>query len=399
MPRESPVTTRPDTVDLFGRTPVAAPYTIFDAQHRYDLQPLLFYTSTSSGGSVAHDPNGGAAILSVTSAVGSRVVRQSRLYCPYEPGMVQKCETTGSLATDAIYTRSRYGYFDDANGCYLERGPDGEFIVSRSSVSGSVVETRVQRAKWNGVPVETLDLTLSQIFVIQLQYLGVGSVLASFSRSSEVINAHRFVNDNVRDGAYWTTATLPVRYEIETVAAGGSGAHMHQVCCSVKSEGGFDPEKGFAFAAANIAEQSVAASATVFTPILSIRPKLLFGGLANRMGVRPLAYDVSVTSNDVELALIQGGTLTGASWTVPTDAQSGVEADEDATAITGGTFVDRRVAAAASPVRGVVSESDCTNRRWLTTNIAASDSEILTIAARGYGAASCKASVRWLEVR
>lgn len=397
MPRESPVTTHPDTTDLFGRQPVALPYTLVDAQMHYDLLPEIFDTQLTSGGTCAIDGHTGSALLSVTSTVGSKVIRQTRLFAPYEPGMMQKAEVTGTLAADATYTRSRYGYFSDENGVFLERGPDGEFVVSRSKISGSVVDTKIPRADWNGYISPDCDLTLSQIFVTRLQFLGVGTVETFFNRNSVPTELHAFYNDNVRETAYWTTASLPVRYEIETVAAGGSGAHMRQICCSVKSEGGFDPEKGLSFAATS-PERTV----TTLRPLLSVRPKLLCAGQVNRIPIRPYEISALVSGDPAELVVIQGGTLTGATWLSDfgSAGRSCVEADTAATAVTGGVVTDRDLAPTASKTVSAYTRSDLRNRRWITLNIAGDTADLITVAALTRGASSdVIAKIGWLEVR
>lgn len=386
--------------DLFGRLSVALPYTIFDAQMQYDLQPFLFWTDTAGSGSVAHNTNGGSATLSVGPDVGARVVRQTRLHCPYEPGMMQLAEATGSWAEDDVYTRSRIGYFDDFNGCFMERGPAGQQLVSRSLVTGSIVDTEIPKHLWMGQGgLDDLDLTKSQILRIALQFLGVGSVLVGFSRSASLVLAHQINNDNTRRGAYWTTASLPVRYEIETVAPGGSGASMEQVCCSVKSEGGFDPEKGFSFSACNTSALSVTST---LRPLISIRPSLQFRGKQNRCGVLPSKFSAMVEGQNCELVMVQGGTLTGANWAhdFGANGESSVEVDEAATAISGGVAIDRQPAIAASRNTSAFSEEGVRGRRWLSTNIPADASETLTLCARSYtSSASVVGALKWNEVR
>ena len=71
--------------DAFGRLRVSDPYTLFDSSHRYGDNGL-WAEQTASSGSSAHDADEGLMELSVTTANGSSVVRESRRVFAYQPG-------------------------------------------------------------------------------------------------------------------------------------------------------------------------------------------------------------------------------------------------------------------------------------------------------------------------
>lgn len=391
------------STDTFGRLRVSEPATVYDCKLQYDLQPLLQEQATAGGGSVTHDPDSGSAILATTGAAGDYAISQSRQYCTYQAGKGHHILTTGALGEPAAGVRTRMGYGDDENGLFLERDTDGLRLVFRSKVTGVVVEERVEQDKWvvdqfrgKGPSHINLDMSHSQIFVIDLQWLGVGIVMAGFSSKGQYAPAHVFYNDNKNPATYWTTATLPIRYEIEQYEAGAPGS-MRQICCSVQSEGGFDLGKGFSFGAMNTAAISVTTSPR---PILSVRPKVLFNSITNRSGIIPVDFDVAAASNAVLVELVYNGTLTGASWSA-VDTQSACERDSSATAITGGTVVWRGVAASGSGKSSIMARAGFPNLLWLTNNIAGDTTTPLTLVARSAAAGSADAigALRWTEIR
>jgi hypothetical protein len=133
--------------------------------------------------------------------------------------------------------RQRVGYYDNRNGIFLERAGNTAYIVKRSSVSGTPVDTRIQQNVWNndalsgtGSSGKNLNLDKAQIFFTDVEWLGVGSVRAGFVIDGELIIAHQFNHANLESNVYMTTATLPVRYEIENIGITTSSSNLKQIC-------------------------------------------------------------------------------------------------------------------------------------------------------------------------
>lgn len=389
--------TEDSNLDAFGRTRVSNPVTVFDAKLQYDLQPLLFETVTATGGTCTHDANEGAAKLAVTTASGSKVLRQSRRYATYQPGKSQSVFVTGNLGTQQAGTRARIGYFDDNNGVFFELTSAGIGIVFRSKVSGVVVDTRVEQADWNCNTFPDLDVTKAQIFSFDMQWLGVGRVRVGFDVDGELLCAHEFYNDNRRDSTYWTTATLPVRYEIENTGTAPATSTMRQICCSVQSEGGFDVDHGYSFSAANAADIAV----TTRRPIISIRPTTTFQGITNRIGVVPFGFEVTASANAAYIELVYNGTLTGASFTANDSTNSGVEYDTSATSLSGGVIMWAGFVSAGGNKFESLIRGEFPALLWLTNNIAGTTTTPLTIMATSFvpQASNMRGALRWIEIR
>jgi hypothetical protein len=310
---------------------------------------------------------------------------------------------TGNLGDPSDGTRSRIGYYDDLNGVFFERDASGLYIVFRSSVTGSTEDVRVPQAEWNcdkldgtGPSGKTIATGTSEIFALDLQWLGVGRVRCGLDMDGELICAHEFYNDNRKVSTYWTTATLPVRYEIENTGTPSSGASMRQICCSVQSEGGFDIDKGLSFSAFNSSDVNTATR----RPILSIRPAATFNGITNHQGIVPVGFDLISASNAATIELVHGGTLTGASWS-SADANSSVEYDESATAISGGTVISSTHIGAGGNRFTSLSRGDFPALLWLTNSIDGTTTTPLTIVGASFvaQASAIRSAIRWVEIR
>lgn len=234
-------------IDAFGRLKISEGYTLFESQNRY-RDSGKFATLTATGGTAVHNSNESTMLLSVSGASGSRVVRQSRLTFPYQPGKSLLIFNTFAMAPTDKGLRQRVGYFTKDNGIFLEYYEDVLYFVLRSSSNGTLTETRIPQSQWNGDRMDgsgetgrIFDPTKGNIFWCDVEWLGVGDVRCGFIYDGRPVISHAFHNDNEHPTTYMTTACLSVRYEIENIGAGTSGRTMRQICSSVMSEGGYDP--------------------------------------------------------------------------------------------------------------------------------------------------------------
>ena len=332
----------PAATDAFGRLQVSNPYTLFDSQNRYAIDPQ-FSTSTTGTGTTSFLTNEASVKMEVTSGGVGSVVRQSYRSMPYQPGKGLLVLATFVMdSSNSANLTQRVGYFNSQNGVFFQR-IDGVFsFVLRSYVTGSVSDARtVNQSSWNGDKLNgtgpsglTLDPTKAQILWMDFEWLGVGSVRCGFVINGQFIVCHTFNNANEITSVYMTTAILPVRYEITTTTS-AVAASLKQICSTVISEGGYQ----------QVSVEHIARRTTIFTnidtaadfyPIVSIRlASTALGAVVIPTSVKFLP----TTLQNYEIALIKNPTLTGASWAaVGSDAN--VEMDVSATAISAaGTIV------------------------------------------------------------
>ena len=265
------------SLDAFGRLRVANPYTLFDSQNRYQADPQ-FSQTTINGASVTYDSNASTVLMSVDTTSGSQAVRQSFRVFPYQPGKSLQVLATFVMDTPTADLRQRVGYFNTDNGVFFQVNGTTKSFVLRTSTSGSPSDARtVDQNAWNGDKLDgtgasgiVLDVTKAQILYMDFEWLGVGSVRCGFVIDGTFIVCHTFNNANDIDKVYMQTAILPVRYEIEALAALGAGKTMKQICSSVISEGGYDQKSALTWARRTTVLTGVT---TTLVPIVSIRLK------------------------------------------------------------------------------------------------------------------------------
>ncbi len=229
----------PTATDSFGRLRTSSPLTLFDSSHRYgDNQ--LWSTETISSGTAVFNADQGLVDLNITSAIGSKVVRETNKVFAYQPGkslLVLNTFVMGAAQDGLIH---RVGYYGNENGFYLEQKDVEISFVKRSLVTGLVTETPVIQGDWNGDKLDgtgpsglTLDLTKAQILWMDLEWLGVGSVRVGFVINGQFIVCHTFNHANIIASTYITTASLPLRYEIFNTAETSGASTLKQICSSV----------------------------------------------------------------------------------------------------------------------------------------------------------------------
>lgn len=326
------------TIDAFGRLRVSQPYTLFDGESRYG-NDNAFDSLTATGGTVSYNTNQASTSLNVTTTSGSRVVRQTFRYMPYQPGKSLLLIATFVMNTGKTNLSQRVGFFDDNNGVFFSTDGTTFNMNIRSNTSGTPSLTTVAQSAWNGDKLDgtgpsglTLDPTKTNIFFMDLEWLGVGSVRTGFVINGSYIVCNTFHNANTtKTTVYMTTATLPVRYEIVNTGTTASSSSMTQICSSVMSEGGYEEASQIYWARMSntTAALSNVPVTNVFVPLVTIRLN------SSKLGavVVPAQYAViPFSSSNYEVALFKNATLTGASYNTSTFAD--VDFDTTATAMT-----------------------------------------------------------------
>ncbi len=246
---------------------------------------------------------------------------------------------TFAMAAGETNLRQRVGYFNANNGIFLQQNNNALSLIIRTYTGGSASDAReVAQSSWNGDKLDgsgasgiTIDVSKTQIFFIDLEWLGVGTVRCGFVIDGEYIVAHTFNNANSLSSVYMQTAILPVRYEIKATGALASSKTLKQICSTVISEGGYEQKSALTWARQTVPTTGVGTS---FVPLTSIRLKSASLGAV----VIPNGFTFMPTSASdyFEVALIRNATLTGASYS---SLSTNVEYDIAATTMTGGEIV------------------------------------------------------------
>lgn len=332
--------------DAFGRLRTSSPYTLFDSFHRYQDNGKIT-TYTASGGATSHDADSSSVLMAVNTTSGSKVYRESSRVFAYQPGKSLQTLQTFVMPAAHANVRCRIGYFDTENGIFLERVGSTVYLVKRSKSSGSVVETRVAQSNWNvntltgnSTNPAVLNLETAQIFFMDFEWLGVGSVRCGFVINGQFIICHVFHWANMPGSTttYMGTAILPVRAEIENTGTTDASRSFRIICTTISSEGGYEPTGRIRTVGHPLASSRTVSSTDGYVPVLSMRLKSTrLNGL-----VVPKRFNIAVSGNSsYEYRIYSNPTTSGGAGTW-TDAgsDSSVEYALDRTSMTNGTILE-----------------------------------------------------------
>lgn len=334
------------SIDPFGRARVSTPFTVFDSKQLYDNVPLIFDDAQTSGSGTnsTYSSNLVSTTISVSNATAGTRVRQSKRRLNYQPGKGQLIFVTFTAVTNPGGVTKRVGYFDESNGIYLKMTNGVVYVGRRSSTSGSPVDTEIAQSSWNidkldgtGISGKTLDITKSQIFMVDMEWLGVGRVRCAIVINGIPYYFHEFVHSNINSNVYMNNPNLPIRYEISNDGTGAAST-LECICSSVMSEGGVQ-ENGMIF--------GIDRGATVFAtnndsniyPLLGIRLK------STHLSATARVHSFSVvctTTSAFRWALLLNPTVTGTALTFSSVTNSSIDActtSTNGTTLSGGTVL------------------------------------------------------------
>jgi hypothetical protein len=391
--------------DAFGRLRVSNPYTLFESSHRY-VDNGEWVESTAAGGSSAFNADAGLIDMTVTTASGSQVLRETKKVFNYQPGKSLLAILSFNFEEAKNNLRQRIGYFGAENGLYLELNSTNEpSFVKRSSVTGSLVNTEVSKTDWNidtldgnGPSGITLDLSKVQIVWFDFEWLGSGTVRCGFVIDGVFIHCHSFQHANVTSGTYITTACLPLRVELTNTDTTASSSTLKQICTTVISEGGYEIRGNAAEAKLPIGSPRDLTVASTVYPLISLRLKSTrLDGIAILDSLNVLG----ITNNaNYCWEIVQGGTTSGGTW-VTNSSSSLVEYNITATSYSlgagevltaGYTVGSNQGSATAELHRDNLFEFQLERNSFTSTPI-----ELILVASSDTAGADVLASLGWQE--
>ena len=407
------------TLDAFGRQRVSEPYTIADYKHVYALHPEFITEKSGAGSDVAFISNIAAERLTVGTGATDFVVRQSRMYHPYQPGKSQLVLISFKLNGVQENADKRVGYFDDRNGVFLLYDDAGDLsFVERRYVTGSSVDFPAAQSSWNVDPCDgtgpsgfNINVSTTQLMFIDFQWLGVGRVRIGFVHDGRYILAHEFYHSNTLATVYWSNPALPVRAEIRNTGALAAAATLDFICSSVQAEGGYS-EAGFDFSA-HTAVRSIGNPPNTL-PVMAIRLANTFKGDLNRVLVRLGAIQGYSQTGGYRLDVIRLASHTqlsstdvgGIVWT-PANAESSVEYSTNATTYTPAAtdqVIDSYFVVAGGgvsrPISSGVADPSAARLSFLAQDYDSNNSQAFVVFATSLGnGADSAITMQWRELQ
>jgi hypothetical protein len=402
--------------DAFGRQRISNPFTLADYSHVYGEETELLTKTSGTNSNITFVIGQAKAVLQVGTGANDFTIHQSRMYHHYMPGKSQLTFQSFNFTGYRAGTNKRIGLFDDYNGIFFEQSGDGTLsFVLRNNVSGYVYDQRVTQNNWNldkcngtGVSQFNIDITKTQLFTADFQWLGVGRVRAGFVHDGEAVIAHEFYNSNNKSTVYWSNPNLPIRCEIRNYAVAVGTDTMDQICATVMSEGGYN-EAGVDFSARNLTLRSVLTTSQL--PLIAIALKTGYYGKPNRSVVRPNMANIYTLDDAITYELWRipsTGQINGGTWVSAND-ESVVQYNISATSVnfTSGMLVDAGYCIAGGQGAGKFSSQSqiaalsSAKRGYISQNIDSTNSNVFVIVGSGIGTATSStfASLQWRETR
>jgi hypothetical protein len=315
-------------LDAFGRLRVSNPFTLFDSHHRYrDNDKSANYTQGTAN--VVYNSDAALMEMNVGNTMGDLAYRESKRVFVYQPGKSLLILRSFAFNTGKAGLRQRIGYFSTRNGFYFEQDGTTLNMVRRGASSGSVVETRVPQSAWNGDRLDgslgvhnpsklTLYPNRSQILFVDVEWLGVGDARMGFVINGQFYVVHTFHHANEPSTAnvdtsltYMTTASLPIRTEIENTANTAGPSHLHSICSTVISEGGYTITGSPRTIGRDTSTPVTLTAANVFYPVVSIRLNNTYPNAV----VLPVDFALlGIDSGNYRFKLVKDANVIGGSW-------------------------------------------------------------------------------------
>lgn len=404
-------------LDAFRRIRTSHPFLIFEANSYTSLinnnngsivnSRAKFDVINATGGTTTHDNTAKKHTLQTTTSNGSSTRLQTRRYFRCQPGRGQSITTSLNFRSQQNNVTKQIGYYDDNDGVFFRVTSSDIFIVVRSSVSGSVVDTTYGRltsgtaGRWNGDQLDgsagsagTINLSNVQLLTVDFQWLGVGIIRFYIACNGQPILVHSINNANDISSIYSRSGTLPLRCEVVNTGTGTVGV-MDFFCCSIVSDAGVHlaEQAGENYSASNLG--TTISINTTLKAIIAVRPATTYNGETNRTSVVLTDVNLLVTSrDDILFQIILNPTITAGTWSSPSG--SCMQQNTTMTGFSGGHVIYQTYVSSNTNQLSIAEllNSDL----FLTTDVAGTSSDTILIAAASISSSANVVSViNWKE--
>jgi hypothetical protein len=197
----------------------------------------------------------------------------------YQPAKSQTIVFTTNFGGSSPDVIKRSGYFSPSDGLFFMLSGSSFGTVVRNSSGGSIVDTFVSQSNWNldkmdgtGTSGKVLNITCSQIYWIDFEWLGTGRVRYGIVQGGLITYVHELSNINSlpqSSPVYMASPNQPIRHEI--INSGSIPSSLTQICSAVMSEGGIS-NSGVVRTYDSIGT-GISLGNTVYSAVLAIRLK------------------------------------------------------------------------------------------------------------------------------
>ena len=379
---------------IFGGLRVVTTQNVFESLFSFDKQPNVWDEVVTAGGSATYNSNTHSVDMTVNTAAGASVVRQTFRRVRYNPSRACQFIAAAVMGQPKLNVRKRLGQFDFLDGIYFEQDDLVNYVCRRTSTSGTANDVRTPQNLWNidkldgsGPSGLTIDFSKHQALFAQYAFQGFATITYGFFLNGQIIFCHKEDTANILSNPFMRTAHLPCRVEITNKAATASPTTLSYNSFCVKNEGEDAESEG----QVRSYSQAIKTVSTAVTPVISVR----LGPGYERAIADILTTTIYVnTADEVIWSVWSQPTLTGSTFAINA---SYTQLDTAATAMTGGIELISGVLGQSTSSAQVSSDLLKLVNSLLGVSIAGT-SQIITLAARSrIGSADVLASLVWRE--
>jgi hypothetical protein len=286
-------------------------------------------TNTALAGGSATITGGHARYQSGTNTNG-QVTGLSVLKCNYRPAHEEYTMFSAAFTTGIANSYQRLGLYDTDNGTFI--GYEGTLFGLTLRNGG--VNTRINRASWNGDPLdgssssiftrdgipEAINLEFSNLYRIRFAWLGSGSFIYEvFSPDAKWVVYHTIRIPNSQLDPSIENPSLPMQLEVKKTAAGATNLSIYTGCWAAGTTSDYNPlnETLTDYSLANLtravlAGRSSTGGGTYYNVKVNPSGSLItsIGDIADIVGQDTMANSlpVAIASNQTAIPVTQSGT-------------------------------------------------------------------------------------------
>lgn len=325
----------------FGDVRTSDLTSIFQATFPYTVNDRLFNETVVGTGTSSISNS--RLTVSTGTTTGSNILLQTIKHMKYRAGQGALNRFTSIFTSPVDNTSQIIGVIDSQDGYAFGYNGLTFGILHRNSSSGILVDTWIPQTAWNldradGTQIlPVLNQTKGNIYQIEFQYLGFGSIIFSVEDPEtgmfEKVHIIKYANTNTNTSL--SNPSLPFSMYVDNDTT-TSDIIINCGSCALFSEGTIHPTSPID----NAFEGNITASASE-TQFFSLRSKATYGAHSNHVEcfLKFLTASMSSSGNrNVSIKILLNPTLTTPSWADVDTNSSCLEIDTAGT-LTAGTGI------------------------------------------------------------
>ena len=291
---------------------------------------------TSGGASATLNNTIPAEVLSCTTSAGDHIKRTTDQYNKYVTGSTSSLNLVIQVGdTGKANVIRRWGIYDDENGFFFELNGTTLYVVKRSKSTGTVVDTKIAQTDWNKDKADGsggqenlsgYDIDVSKTNLYAINFRGTVEVQFAVYNGDEKITLHKVTHVGNDIGKMCSSLNLPLRWEQLNSGTAASTSEMYLMGATLTADATVFQ---FTRTTTGYLLESVAVSANVWKPVMSIRPgqfrTWLFPHQVSVYSTIPLMGRIRSSSN---------AALIGSTWAI---TQSKAQIDTAASVLVAGS--------------------------------------------------------------